>query len=163
MNLVLLSARQWQRNQFVVSVYSKHLNQIQLRSLARLGDYYIPGNGLMPSFTEAQCLQHVDVVLDEVEPDDVLLMGILLLVLRWMPGFVIEFLLAKMDHHHRYPEWLAGPLRLMSLALKGITMSLYYSGLPEPHGQGKSVHQLMGYELHCEPDNAETSHQTKNS
>ncbi|MCG8313078.1 MAG: hypothetical protein MI976_07670 [Pseudomonadales bacterium] len=134
------------------NVYSKHLKRTQLMSLQRLGDFYIPGNTRMPSFSAANCIRYVDVVLDEVDADDVYLMGWLLLLLRWAPGFIIEFLLTTMDHHHRYPEWIAGPLRLMSLALKGITMSLYYSGLSDQETDTADVHQLMGYELHCEPD-----------
>ena len=124
---------------------SRHLSAMQLHSLQRLGDMYIPGNGVLPSFSQTGCLQHVDVVLDKVDPDDVFLMGILLHVLRWMPAFMIEFLLTQIDRHHQYPEFIAGPMRLMSLALKGITMSLYYSGLgdlPEDAVSGGSgVHQ----------------------
>lgn len=134
---------------------SKHFNGIQLKSLERIGNQYIPGNGNLPRFSQTGCLEHVDVVLDEVDPGDRQLLGILLLVLRWMPAFLIEFLLDLMDQHHRYPEWIAGQLRLMSLALKGITMSLYYSGLRGANAQGNPVHEVMGYSLHCEPDQPE--------
>lgn len=137
--------------------YSAHFNGIQLKSLERVGNLYIPGNGNLPAFSETGCLQHVDVVLDEVDPGDVQLLGILLLVLRWMPAFIIEFLMTLMDQHDRYPEWMAGPLRLISLALKGITMSLYYSGLQgsqQPGQSSRAVHDVMGYSLHCEPDEA---------
>lgn len=135
--------------------YSKHMNSIQLKSLERIGNLYVPGNGHLPSFTQSGCLRHVDVVLDEVDPGDVRLMALLLLVLRWLPTFMIEFLLNLMDNHHRYPEWVAGPLRLMSLALKGITMSLYYSGMGGADSEANQVHQVMGYSLVCEPDQTE--------
>lgn len=132
--------------------HSNHLNAIQLKSLQRIGNLYIPGNGNLPPFSATACLEHLDVVLDEVDPGDVQLMGLLLLVLRWMPTFIIEMLLNLMDNHHRYPQWIAGPLRLMSLALKGITMSLYYSGLRGSQATGSHVHQVMDYSLHCEPE-----------
>lgn len=131
---------------------SKHLNSIQLRSLERVGDLYIPGTNSMPSFAESGCLEYVDTVVDEVDPDDVFLMGILLLVLRLCPVFIIDFLLTLMDRHDRFPDLIAGPLRLMSLALKGVVMSLYYSGLRGGGSQAQSVHEAMGYALHCEPD-----------
>lgn len=137
------------------SYTSKHLNAFQLRSLERVGDLYIPGTSAMPSFAESGCLEYVDVVVDEVDPDDVFLMGILLLVLRMCPVFIIDFLLTLMDRHDRFPDLVAGPLRLMSLALKGVVMSLYYSGLRGSGSQAPSVHQAMGYALHCEPDRAE--------
>ena len=139
----------------MADILSAHFNGIQLKSLERIGDLYTPGTARLPSFSETGCIEHVDVVLDEVDPGDVQLLGILLLVLRWMPAFVIEFLMNLMDRHDRYPEWIAGPLRLISLALKGITMSLYYSGLQGNHyssAGANDVHEVMGYALHCEPD-----------
>ena len=136
----------------MAELYSNYFNGIQLKSLERIGDHYMPGNGNLPAFSQTGCLKEVDVVLEQVDPDDRQLLGILLLALRWMPGFVIELLLTMMDQHHRYPEWIAGPLRLMSLALKGLTMSLYYSGLPGAGATGSGVHEVMGYVLHCEPD-----------
>ncbi|MDX1695454.1 MAG: hypothetical protein R3208_16950 [Ketobacteraceae bacterium] len=135
---------------------SRYFNAMQLASLERIGNRYMPGNGNLPSFSQTACLDHADVVLAEVDPGDRQLLGVLLLVLRFMPGFMIEWLLTLMDNHHRYPEWMAGPLRLMNLALKGITMSLYYSGLRGAGATGNPVHDVMGYALHCEPDQGKT-------
>lgn len=135
--------------------HSNHFNGIQLKSLERVGNLYMPGNGRLPSFSQSACLEHVDIVLDEIDPGDRQLLGLLLLALRWMPLFIINFLLSLMDEHHKYPDLIAGPLRLMSLALKGITMSLYYSGLPASQGQGEAVFDVMDYSLHCEPDKVE--------
>ncbi|MCG8673182.1 MAG: hypothetical protein MI867_27590 [Pseudomonadales bacterium] len=141
--------------------HSNYFNSIQLTSLQRIGNLYMPGNGNMPSFSETACLEHVDVVLDEIDPGDRSLLGLLLLALRWVPLFLIEILLKQMDQHHRYPELLAGPLRLMSLALKGISMSLYYSGMQGAQSQGASVFSVMDYSLHCEPDSADSKSSSK--
>ncbi len=137
----------------MVDTYSRHLNSVALKSLERIGDLYIPGTDKMPSFSQVGCLEYVDVVLDEIDPDDLQLLAILLLALRWMPSPVIELLMSMMDRHHQYPEPVAGLLRLISLALKGVTMSLYYSGLQSEPSQESRVHGAMGYHLHCEPDN----------
>ena len=134
------------------NVRSDYFNSIQLASLQRLGDLYAPGNGCLPRFSDTGCIEHVDDVLESVEPDDVQLLGILLLVLRITPLFMISWLVAAMDNHHRYPEFIAGWLRLISLGMKGVIMSLYYSGLKGSDSQAQGVHDAMGYSLHCESD-----------
>ena len=138
------------------NVHSDYFNKIQLASLQRIGDLYAPGNGCLPRFSDTGCIEHVDDVLESVESDDVRLLGVLLFVLRFVPLFMISWLVVAMNNHHRYPELIAGLLRLISLGLKGVIMSLYYSGL---QGAGQSsnsrvqgVHDAMGYSLHCESD-----------
>lgn len=132
-------------------VQSRYLSAGQLRALERLGDIYLPGTVKMPSFTASGSLAQIDVVLEGVHEDDLQGLGWLLLMLRWMPAFLLRVLLGAIDRHHRFPPPLAGLLRLLNLALKGVVMSLYYSGL----GQGENssgVHEAMQFELHCEPD-----------
>lgn len=136
----------------MTNIQSNYFNGIQLTSLQRIGDLYAPANGCLPRFSDTGCIEYIDDVLESVEPDDVQLLGILLLVLRITPLFVINWLISAMDHHHRYPEFIAGGLRLISLGLKGVIMSLYYSGLKGSDSQVQGVHDAMGYSLHCELD-----------
>lgn len=132
--------------------WSKHFNGIQLRTFERLGDLYLPAYEGLPSFTESGCLEHVDVVLDEVHPDDRMALGLLLYVLRLAPNLVLEKFIAAMNHHDRYPAIFAGILRLLNMALKGVVMSLYYSGMTGGSYKGQNPHQVLEYALHCEPD-----------
>lgn len=147
--------------------WSKHLNAIQLRSLERIGELYLPAHDDLPGFAAIGCLEHVDVVLDEVHPDDRFALGLFLYVLRITPLFLLEKFIGMMDHHDRYPEPLAGVLRLLSLALKGIVMSVYYSGMTGSGmtGSGMTGSGMTGawnrqanpldvieYAIHCEPD-----------
>lgn len=138
------------------NVHSDYFNKIQLASLQRIGDLYAPGNGCLPRFSDTGCIEHVDDVLESVEPDDVQLLGVLLFVLRFVPLFMISWLVTAMNNHHRYPELIAGLLRLISLGLKGVIMSLYYSGLQgagqASNNRTQGVHDAMGYSLHCESD-----------
>lgn len=132
-------------------VQSKHLSATQLRALERLGDIYLPGTEKLPSFCASGSLAQIDVVLEGVDRNDLRGLGQLLLMLRWMPTLVLRLLLRAIDRHHRFPPPLAGILRLFNLALKGVVMSLYYSGLAE--GESRSgVHEAMQFALHCEPD-----------
>ena len=143
------------------------LSRSQLNSLLRLGDLYIPGTSRLPSFSQSECIQHLDVVLDELHPDDIRVVRMLLMVLRFVPTWMLRRLLSMTDRHDQYPEWIGCPLRLISLAFKGLVMSLYYSGLPVDGSQSRisqsidsqsidfqstSVLDTIGYQLHCEMD-----------
>lgn len=132
-------------------VQSQHLSAGQLRSLERLGDVYLPGTERMPSFSASGSLAQIDVVLEGVHEDDRKGLALLLSLLGWMPAFLLRVLLRAIDRHHRFPPPLAGLLRLLNLALKGVVMSLYYSGLAA-EGRSSGVHEAMQFELHCEPD-----------
>lgn len=132
--------------------WSKHFNAIQLRSLERIGELYLPAHEGLPGFVDSGCLEHVDVVLDEVHPDDRMALGLFLYVMRITPLFLVEKFIIMMNHHDRYPETLAGLLRLLSLALKGIVMSLYYSGLSGAWNKQANPLDVLEYSLHCEPD-----------
>lgn len=132
-------------------ISSKHLSATQLQALERLGDIYLPGTEKMPSFTASGSLAQIDVVLEGVHEDDLTGLGWLLLILRWMPALLLRLMLKAVDRHHRFPPPFAGILRLLNLGLKGVVMSLYYSGLAQ--GETRSgVHEAMQFELHCEPD-----------
>lgn len=131
---------------------TKHLSRFQLASLIRLGDLYIPGTEKLPCFSKSQCLQHLDVVMDGLHPDDIAGVRWLLVALRFVPKFMLRKLMSMMDHHDQYPEWVACPLRLVNLAFKGLVMSLYYSGLPVEGNQLPGVLEKIGYQLHCEMD-----------
>ncbi|OUS26826.1 hypothetical protein A9Q99_16545 [Gammaproteobacteria bacterium 45_16_T64] len=133
-------------------VNSAHFTNLQIASLERLGDLYAPGNGTLPSFTDTDCIEYLDDVLESVDEDDVFLLGILLLVMKFIPVFAIRWGISAMDHHDRYPEWIASWLRLISLGVKGVIMSLYFSGLQGANSRGPNVYDAMGYALHCEPD-----------
>lgn len=132
--------------------WSKHFNGIQLRSLERIGELYLPAHDGLPGFSETGCLEHVDVVLDEVDPDDRMALGLFLYVLRLVPLFLLEKFIVMMNEHDKYPEPLAGVLRLLSLALKGIVMSLYYSGMTGALYRQQNPLDVVEYAPHCEPD-----------
>ncbi|MBX3421161.1 MAG: hypothetical protein KF752_06350 [Pirellulaceae bacterium] len=134
---------------------SKHLSRIHLSSLSRLGDLYIPGTDRLPSFSQSGCLHHLDIVLDGIHPDDLNAVRWLLAGLWLTPKWILRKLLSMMDQHDQYSEWIATPLRLVSLAIKGLVMSLYYSGLTIDDSHSPTVLDRIGYSLHCEPDSAD--------
>lgn len=132
--------------------WSKHFNALQLRSIERIGELYLPAHEDLPGFSASGCLEHIDVVLDEVHPDDRMALGLFLYVMRFTPLFLVEKFIVMMNHHERYPEPLAGVLRLLSMALKGIVMSLYYSGMTGALYRQQNPLDVLDYSVHCEPD-----------
>ncbi len=138
-------------------VWSKHFNSIQLRSLERIGELFLPAHDQLPGFAESGCLENVDIVLDEVHPDDRMALGLFLYVLRVTPLFLVGKFIGMMDTHQHYPEPIAGVLRLLNIALKGIVMSLYYSGLmgaglSGASGRIRNPLDVLDFAPHCEPD-----------
>lgn len=134
-----------------MSASSNWLSPLQLRSLERLGDLYLPGTETLPAFSATGSIAHVDVVLEGVDRDDIRGLAALLVMLRFTPVVLIRLLLRLLDRHHRFPPPLAGVLRLLNLGLKGPVMTLYYSGLGAS-GESSGVHEGMGFALYCEPD-----------
>jgi hypothetical protein len=132
---------------------SRYFSALQLRSLERLGDCYLPGTETMPSFSATGAIEHVDTVFEGVDESDIRGLGLLLVLLRGTPLFLIRLLLLLLDRHHRFPPPLAGLFRLLNLGLKGPVMTLYYSGLGRKEASS-GVHEAMEFELHCEPDEA---------
>lgn len=133
---------------------SRHFNGFQLRTFERLGDLYLPAYDRMPSFSQSGCLEHIDILIDEIHPEDKMGLSLLLYVLRFCPTFLLEKLVNMMNHHDRYPALVAALLRLLNLALKGVVMSLYYSGMTGHNYAGPKPFDVMEYSLHCEPDEA---------
>lgn len=134
-----------------MTAQSRYLGLRQLRALERLGDILLPGYGDMPRFSETGSLAHVDELLAAAPAADVRDLRLLLTVLAWMPDWALRALLNLIERRERLPNLLAAPLRLLNLGLKGVLLSLYYSGLPGPYSQGPSVLDIMEYQLNCEP------------
>jgi acyl-CoA reductase-like NAD-dependent aldehyde dehydrogenase len=55
----------------------------------------------------------------------------LLGVFRFLPGFALRALLRLTDRHAAFPEAIGAGLRMINMGVKGVVMTLYYSGLDE--------------------------------
>lgn len=136
----------------MAEVHSIYLNRKQLASLERIGDMYIPARGDFPGFSRVGCIEHVDTVLQEIDSGDARLFALLLTLLRFVPAAGMHWLLGALDNHHHYPEPIAGLLRLLNLSLKGVVMSLYYSGMTGAGYSGRNPLEVIDYHVHCEAD-----------
>lgn len=126
---------------------SEILNPRALRALERMGDMVVPRVGKLPSFTELGCIEHVDSVLAYAPPEDRASLRTLLSILDYAPSFVLRLLLRAMVNPDRYPEFLAANFRLIDMGVRGVVLSLYYSGKTGTGYTGQTPHELMGYEV----------------
>ena len=134
---------------------SNYLSQTELRGLSRLGDIVVPGGYGQPSFSQTGCVSHVDELMAATPPGDVKDFKLLMKVFSVTPEFIIRGILKLVDKSSAFPEPIAGLLRLLSIGVKGVVFSLYYSNKTREFYQGPSVHEAMGYEVHCEPISGE--------
>ena len=108
------------------------LSHTQLAGLLKVGDLMIPGDGELPSFSASGCAQHADRMIAHMNPGDRDGIALLLGVFRFLPGFVLRALLHLTERHAAFPEPIAAGLRMVNIGVKGVVMTLYYSGLDAP-------------------------------
>lgn len=133
-------------------LHSNYISHRALKGLNKLGDIIIPQSHTMPSFSETRSIEYVDEVLEVTNQEDVAALNILLTVIHFMPRFFTQGLLKLSEQCERLPDIIGNPLRMVNIALRGIPMSLYYSGLKGINANCDGVLDIMEYELSCEPD-----------
>jgi aldehyde dehydrogenase (NAD+) len=105
------------------------LSRVQLATLNRVGDLMVPGDGELPSFSASGCAAQADRMLAhmyDADRDGVLM---LLGLFRFLPNAAIRGLLRLCDHEARFPGPIGAGLRMVGIGVKGVVMTLYYSGL----------------------------------
>ena len=127
--------------------HSQFLDQRAVRSLERLGDLIVPRVGSLPAFSELGCVEHVDSVLTYAPREDIASLKTLLDVLYYAPDFVLRLLVRMMAKPDKWPAFIATNLRLLDMGVRGIVLSLYYSGKTGAAYKGPTPHELMGYEI----------------
>lgn len=133
-------------------LHSNYISHRALKGLNKLGDVVIPKSQTLPSFSETNAIEYVDEVLEVTDPEDVTALNILLTVIHFLPAGFSKGLLKLSEQCERLPDWIGNPLRMVNIALRGIPLSLYYSGLQGSQAKGSNVLEIMEYELTCEPD-----------
>lgn len=126
---------------------TKHLNAGQFRGLEKLGDAMCPGDEEFPSFSRLGCAEHVDVVLDEMPPADRDSLKLLLSILRFFPNAAIVGLLSLLEKSSELPGSLGIGVRFLRMGIRGLIMTLYYSGNRGASYQGPSPLDIAGYHV----------------
>jgi aldehyde dehydrogenase (NAD+) len=66
----------------------------------------------------------------------------LLSLIRFLPRPAVRAIVWLADHHRSVPEPLAGVLRLLNIGVKGVVMTLYYSGIDD----AGAVYERIGWD-----------------
>lgn len=126
---------------------SKYLSKSALKSLGRIGDLLIPGEGAFPSFTAYGCLDHIDDLVGYVPDDDRSSLNMVLGILSTMPDSVLKWLIKKMASSHLNHGPLGDVFRQLNMGIRGIVFSLYYSEKPGENYQGDNPTEMVGFKL----------------
>ena len=120
-----------------------------LRCIERLGQRMIPGGEGFPSFRESRCVERVNELAAGAPPQDIKALNILLSILSFMPEFVLAWLCNAIAQAERFPEFLATPLRLLNIALRGLIVTPYFANFLPENYDGVNPHEVMGFSLNC--------------
>ena len=130
-----------------VSHPSRYLNARQRRGLDRLGDALLPGDAEFPSFSRLGCGEHVDKLLAEMPDRDRGDVQTLLTVCGALPAPLVRLLVATIEGSDRVPTALGATLRFAKMGVRGLVLTLYYSGLKGSHYAGRTPLEILGYEV----------------
>jgi hypothetical protein len=121
---------------------SRFLTPAQQDGLLKVGDVLIPGDQQFPSFSRSRCAEHMDRMLAYMNESDLHAVQLLLGVFRYLPKIVLRGLMTLTDQHRLFPGPIGAALRMISIAIKGTVMTLYYSDLAE----GVSIYELIRWD-----------------
>lgn len=126
---------------------SKIFSKPALNALNRIGDIIAPKNGELPSYSECGCIEYIDDVAGYAPENDIKDLNMLLTVLSFMPGFVLQLLIKTINNSHQKDGPLTDLFRMLDFGLKGIILGTYYSGKVGKDYKGKSPQQIIGFNI----------------
>jgi acyl-CoA reductase-like NAD-dependent aldehyde dehydrogenase len=118
------------------------LSANQRKGLLAVGDLLVPGDADLPSFSASGCAEHAGRMLDAMNDGDRGAVLGLLAVFRFLPRFAIRGMLWLTEKEESFPDPIAAALRMMNIGVKGVVMTLYYSGVDE----GGRVHRGLRWD-----------------
>ncbi|MDZ7732327.1 MAG: hypothetical protein U5R31_03745 [Acidimicrobiia bacterium] len=128
---------------------SSVLNTSQYRGLQKLGDAMCPGDDDLPAFSTCGCAEHVDDILEGMNAGDLAQLKQLLTAAAIMPRPGIHQLLrtAERSSSMRDSNPLAPTLRFLRMGLRGLILTLYYSGRVGASYTEPSPLDVIGYDV----------------
>ena len=126
---------------------SRFMSPLQFRGLNRLGDAFIPGDRELPSFSACGCADHVDRVLTPMPEEDRKDLLMLLGILSMFPVFALRILWMILEASRWIPTPVGAFLRFLRTGLKGLVVTLYYSGETAKGYSGATAYSVLDYEV----------------
>jgi len=129
---------------------SRHLSPFAIKGVMKAGDILAPGDDRLPAFSRTPVIREIDRLADFMTTPDRDGFKFLMFLFALLPRFAVRGILVAAENDHKFPAFLAAPLRLVQVGVKGVILTLYYSNLdPE-----KKIHQEIGWDAKCGPDPA---------
>ncbi len=126
---------------------SKFLNEVRYNTFQKLGDCYIPGNKILPSFSQSGCAEHVDRIFNYIPNINRFGFQVLLIIFSITPSLMGYFLIA-LEWSRYIPHFLGGGFfRSIRIHLRTIFYSLYYSGLRGKNSTAPNLLETIGYKV----------------
>jgi hypothetical protein len=132
---------------------SKYFSSRHTGALNRIGNILIPGEEVFPSFSELGCVEHVDRILESMPKPERKDLKLLLFALSFLPTPLLKFWIYTIDKLAHWPSGVGNLARLIRIGLKGLVMSLYYSGQKGSEYKGRTPVELIGYDAHVYLEN----------
>lgn len=126
---------------------SRYLNARQRRGLVKLGEAYCPGDGTMPSFAELGCAEHVDEILACMPEADRRDLAKLFGACAISPRFTLAAFVRFLEWSPRIPTRLGDGARFVRMGVRGLLLTLYYSGKSGAEYRGKTPFDVLSYEV----------------
>ena len=124
---------------------SKHLNDRQINGLLKLGDVVVPGDGVLPGFSETTFVNEIDRMFDYLSDEDREGVAMLLLVFNFIPKFCISWILS-LSEMVKGTNIISANLRMLNIGLKGIILTLYYSKIDDKDKFGEKIYHALDWD-----------------
>jgi hypothetical protein len=119
----------------------------------------LPGDEEFPSFSRLGCGEHVDKLLAEMPERDRGDVLTLLTVTGSLPGALVRLLVATIEASDRVPTALGATLRFAKMGVRGLVLTLYYSGHKGSQYAGRTPLEILGYEVNVYTADVEAAHE----
>ena len=126
---------------------SKILSPSALKGLNKIGDIMVPKNGEFPAFSEVGGLEYIDDLVAYAPEGDISDLGMVLSILSFMPTFVLQWLVNKLEDAQNSDGFLSPIFRQLDFALRGLIFSCYYTEKVGSNYTGKKPLDIISWEI----------------
>lgn len=130
---------------------TRYLNSLQIYGLLKLGDVIIPGDEHLPKFSATTFYKDADRMMHYLPKEDLSGLKLLLTIFAFTPSIFIILILKLTELKNSVPKTIAIPLRMISVGLKGIIFTLYYSKLEDSKQYGRKIMETLDYNTKIVP------------
>ncbi len=115
------------------------------KALTRIGDILLPKNGEFPAFSETGSVEYIDELTAYAPESDIGDLSMVLSILSFMPDFVLNWFVSKMENAQQSEGMLSPVFRQLSIGLRGLIFSCYYSEKMSAAYKGKKPLDVIGF------------------